>query len=178
MTSKPVRSMASAISPRLHWGAAPLLVLTMLSPLAASLAGQPLRRTHQFQFTPVANPRPDSLTPIHCPRFSILDPRSFTSDPGSPSPDPRPPDRWFARDKVRHFGSSAAIQLMGYGILTIVGVHRTQALIGAALVTASAGIGKEVWDGQGHGTASARDLVWDGLGLVAGSGLVRIADPP
>lgn len=173
-----MRSMVSAISRRLHWSAAPLLVLTMLSPLAASLSAQPLRRPHQFHVSPVANLRPYSPTPIHCPRFSILDPRLSTSDPHSPSPDPRPPDRWFARDKVRHFGSSAAIQLMGYGILTIVGVHRTQALVGAALVTTSAAIGKEVWDGRGHGTASARDLVWDGLGLVAGSGLVRIVDPP
>lgn len=173
MSSKPARSMASAFSLRGHWGTAPLLILTMLSPLAASLSAQPLRRSHQFQFSSIANLRPDSPTPIHCPKFSVLDPRCLT-----PDPDPRPPDRWFARDKVRHFGSSAAIQTMGYGILTVVGWHRTQALVGAALVTASAGIGKEVWDGRGHGTASARDLVWDGLGLVAGSGLVRIADPP
>ena len=60
----------------------------------------------------------------------------------------------------------------------MVGVRRGPALIGATVVTASAGIGKEVWDRRGHGTASARDLAWDGLGLVAGSGLVRIADPP
>jgi len=87
-------------------------------------------------------------------------------------------DRWFARDKARHFGTSAAIQLMGYGILRIAGMSRVRSGLAASLVTASAGVGKELWDRQGHGDASARDLVWDGLGLLAGSGLAKIGDPP
>ena len=87
-------------------------------------------------------------------------------------------DRWFARDKARHFGASAAIQLMGYGLLHIAGMSRSQSMLGATLVTASAGIGKELWDRGGRGTPSGRDLVWDAVGLLTGSGLVRIGDPP
>jgi uncharacterized protein YfiM (DUF2279 family) len=48
----------------------------------------------------------------------------------------------------------------------------------ATVVTASAGLGKELHDRAGHGVASRRDLVWDGLGLLAGTALIRLADPP
>ncbi len=86
-------------------------------------------------------------------------------------------DAWLGRDKVRHFGSSAAIQLLGYGSLRVMGASRGASVLVATLVTGAAGIGKEVQDSRRGGRASLRDLVWDGVGAVAGAGLARLGDP-
>lgn len=85
-------------------------------------------------------------------------------------------DRWFGRDKARHFGTSTAIQLMGYGALRLLGAERTGAMLGAAVVTAAAGIGKEVYDARNGGDPSVRDVVWDAAGLGAGIALSRLGD--
>ena len=85
-------------------------------------------------------------------------------------------DRWLARDKGKHFMASMAIQVTSYGALRVVGARPNAALVGASVITASAGIGKEMHDARGHGNASWRDLVWDGMGLGAGAGLVVLAD--
>ncbi len=87
-------------------------------------------------------------------------------------------DQWFGRDKVRHLGSSTAIQLMGYGGLRVGGASRHTGLVGASLVTFAAGIGKELWDARRGRVASWRDIAWDGVGLLVGTGLARIGDPP
>ncbi len=98
---------------------------------------------------------------------------------GNRPPDPEiAGDHWFGRDKAYHFTVSAALQFVGYRVLRSTGVSRSRALFDASVITAVAGIGKEGWDRMGHGDASVRDLVWDGAGLVTGSGLVRIIDPP
>ena len=86
------------------------------------------------------------------------------------------PDRWFARDKAEHFVTSAVIQVAVFGALRMTGVRQSRALLAASVVTAGAGISKEVWDAQGHGDPSWRDLTWDGIGIVAGSGLAVWAD--
>lgn len=88
------------------------------------------------------------------------------------------PDAWFGADKFRHAGACTAIQLMGYGILRAAGAGRTTAFLGASAVTIAAAVGKEVWDARKGGRASGRDLAWDGVGMVLGSGLARFADPP
>lgn len=75
-----------------------------------------------------------------------------------------PPDRWLGRDKLKHFVTSAFVQSLGYGMLRGAGVSHSLALAGATLSTATVGVGKEVWDAQGHGTPSAKDLVWDAAG--------------
>ncbi len=87
-------------------------------------------------------------------------------------------DRWFGADKLRHAGACTVIQLMGYGLPRIIGAGPTAAFVGASAVTVAAAIGKEVWDARRGGRLSGRDLVWDGVGLVLGSGLARFADPP
>ena len=56
------------------------------------------------------------------------------------------PDRWFAQDKVLHFTAS----------------------LGAAAIVGAAGLWKEWRDRRRGAGFSARDLVWDGLGIVAG----------
>lgn len=83
-------------------------------------------------------------------------------------PGHRPPDDpWLAQDKVKHFFTSAFIQSMAYGSLRAAGVTHGVALAGATVASATAGIGKEVWDAQGHGDPSARDLAWDAAGAGA-----------
>ena len=89
-----------------------------------------------------------------------------------------PRDRWFARDKVRHAGSTAAIQIMGIGLLRLAGASRGASIIGASIVTLGASVGKEIHDAKGGGDPSARDLVWDLVGLGLGSAAVAVADPP
>lgn len=86
------------------------------------------------------------------------------------------PDAWFGRDKVRHFGASTAIQLLGYGSLRLLGASSGASIVGATVITATAGIGKELHDSRRGGEASMRDLVWDGAGAVAGIGLARLGD--
>jgi len=86
-------------------------------------------------------------------------------------------DAWFGRDKLRHTGSSAAIQLMGYGLLRLGGTSRSTSLVCASVVTAAAGIGKELHDARHGGRINARDLVWDGIGILAGTALLQLADP-
>ena len=85
-------------------------------------------------------------------------------------------DRWLARDKGKHFLASVAIQIATYGALRVADARPNAALVGASVVTMSAGIGKEVHDARGHGAPSWRDLVWDGVGLGVGAGLVVLAD--
>lgn len=85
-------------------------------------------------------------------------------------------DRWFARDKGKHFLASVAIQIAAYGALRVADARPNAALVGASVVTMSAGIGKEVHDARGPGALSWRDLVWDGVGLGVGAGLVVLAD--
>ncbi len=89
----------------------------------------------------------------------------------------RPRDAWFGRDKVRHFGTSTSIQLMGYGGARLGGASRHDGTVIASVVTLGAGIGKELWDARRGRQASWRDLVWDAAGLVAGTGLARMGDP-
>jgi putative lipoprotein len=80
------------------------------------------------------------------------------------------PDAWHGEDKLKHFVTSAFVQSFGYGVLRRTGVSHTVALSGATAATATVGVGKEVWDARGHGTPSAKDLVWD----AAGAGLATV----
>ncbi len=166
------RATPARWSPRPAHLVAAIVAIASLAATGAPLSAQPLRRSPLLSLCrfPIA----DSVLPP--PQCLIPSPQSLS--PGAYPPSSDPSDPWFGRDKARHFGASAAIQLMGYGILHIAGLSRTQSMLGAALVTASAGIGKELWDRGGRGTPSRRDLVWDAAGLLTGSGLAQIADPP
>ena len=56
------------------------------------------------------------------------------------------------------------------------GASYAQASWGAAAVTATAGIGKELWDRSHHSDFSYRDLAADGVGLMAGAVWMRQID--
>lgn len=79
-------------------------------------------------------------------------------------PAAHPADGWFGADKVKHFFVSAFVQSVGYSGLQAAGLSRAPALAGATLVTAAAGVGREIHDGRTKGLFSRRDLVWDALG--------------
>lgn len=84
-------------------------------------------------------------------------------------------DGWFSVDKVQHFFTSAFVQSMTYGTLRAAGVSHGVSLAGASVTTAAVGVGKEIYDAKYGGDPSVKDLVWDGLGGVAATGiLVRV----
>lgn len=98
----------------------------------------------------------------------------------APAEVPLPPlraDPWFARDKLMHFTASAVIQGTAHAAFRSRGADYGAASRGAAAVTLTVGIGKEVWDHYhpGH-DASVRDLAWDVVGGTVGAVVVRQID--
>jgi putative lipoprotein len=79
-------------------------------------------------------------------------------------------DSWFGPDKLQHFFTSAFVQSFGYAALRRSGVEHPAALAGASVVTAAAGVGKELRDRRAYGEFSVRDLAWD----VAGAGSATV----
>jgi uncharacterized protein YfiM (DUF2279 family) len=97
------------------------------------------------------------------------------------APDPKAratpaPDPWFGFDKLEHFAASTIIQSWAHTTLRAHGASYAQASWGAAAITASAGIGKEMWDRTHHGDFSYRDLAADGVGLLSGAVMMRQID--
>jgi uncharacterized protein YfiM (DUF2279 family) len=85
-------------------------------------------------------------------------------------------DPWFAKDKLEHFTASLLIQSWAHMTFRARGASYAEASWGAAAVTATAGIGKELWDRHHHSDFSLRDLTWDGVGLVSGAVAMRQID--
>jgi uncharacterized protein YfiM (DUF2279 family) len=78
-------------------------------------------------------------------------------------------DDWFGPDKAKHFFTAAFVQSFSYAAFRTTGMSSGASLAGATVATAAASFGKELWDASGHGTPSARDLVWDAAGAGAAS---------
>jgi len=95
--------------------------------------------------------------------------RSATTMEGQPRQGPA--DRWFASDKLRHFGISFAATGFAYASLRALGVERRAALAGAGTASLLAGLGKELYDQRLGRRFSLRDLAWDVAGAVAGMAL-------
>lgn len=77
-------------------------------------------------------------------------------------------DAWFGEDKLRHFFLSFAATSLAYGAVRSTGAGHTASAIAAGAGAAAAGVWKEFHD-RGRGRPfSRRDLVWDGLGILAG----------
>jgi uncharacterized protein YfiM (DUF2279 family) len=92
---------------------------------------------------------------------------------GPKKPVANDPDPWFGFDKLEHFAASMIIQSWAHTTFRARGASYAQASWGAAAVTATAGIGKELWDRTHHGDFSYRDLTADGAGLLSGAVLMR-----
>ena len=103
---------------------------------------------------------------------------AFTLWSGFPSGSrpPSPQDPWFGRDKLLHFTASAIIQSAAHSAFRWRGATYGSASWAAAGVTASAGIGKELWDRHQKRDFSFRDLTWDGIGGVSAAVLIRQVD--
>ncbi|HEY9225467.1 MAG TPA: hypothetical protein VIP11_02390 [Gemmatimonadaceae bacterium] len=85
----------------------------------------------------------------------------------------RAEDRWFSADKAKHFFTAAFVQSVSFSALRSTGASRGFSLAGATAVSAAVSIGKEIVDARGSGTPSAKDLVWDGAGILAASALLQ-----
>src|SRR5688572_12585178 len=81
------------------------------------------------------------------------------------------PDPWLARDKAFHFGASASLAVMGYGIGAYAFDARGHALLLGAGIAAGVGVTKESLDLAGLGTPSWKDVAWDGIGIATGLAL-------
>ncbi len=149
-----------------------LRVALTLGPL--HMLGAQVESPAALRASPLAHPaRLGITTPALLPASAIPATERWATPNRRPSH-----DRWFGADKFRHFGSCVAIQLIGYGALRVVGAGRSSALGGATVATIAASIWKERADARAGGRISGRDLVWDGAGIIVGSGLARFADMP
>jgi putative lipoprotein len=77
-------------------------------------------------------------------------------------------DPWWGRDKALHFGVSAGVSAGTYAVAATQYPARYPALLWGAGVALGLGVGKEVADAAGLGTASWRDLAWDVIGTATG----------
>ncbi len=89
---------------------------------------------------------------------------------------PLDPDPWFGKDKLLHFGVSAAISAGGYGVgKAAFGGYAGPAILGSSLALAAGGA-KELIDLAGYGDPSWRDLAWDVIGTAVGTGICLSID--
>src|SRR5437764_7765386 len=77
-------------------------------------------------------------------------------------------DPWFGRDKLVHFAASGSLAVVGYAGASMFTEDRPLRIGAGAALAVSAGVAKELWDLDGHGDASWRDLSWDLLGAATG----------
>jgi putative lipoprotein len=77
-------------------------------------------------------------------------------------------DPWFSRDKLIHFAASGSLAVVGYAGASMLTENRAARLGTGAALAVGAGVAKELWDLQGHGDASWRDLSWDLIGAATG----------
>lgn len=79
------------------------------------------------------------------------------------------PDPWFGPDKALHFEAAGSLAVVGYAGAAMITTDRpARAGVGVALGL-GAGIAKELWDLDGHGDPSWRDLTWDLIGATTGA---------
>jgi putative lipoprotein len=103
---------------------------------------------------------------------------AFTLWTGSPGGGrlPAPQDPWFGRDKLMHVTASALIQSAAHSAFRWRGASYQRASWAAAAVTATSGVGKELWDRHRKRDFSYRDLAWDGIGSATAAVVIRQVD--
>ena len=77
-------------------------------------------------------------------------------------------DPWFGRDKLIHFAASGSLAVVGYAGASMLTENRPVRIGAGATLALGAGVAKELWDLDGHGDASWRDLSWDLIGAATG----------
>jgi putative lipoprotein len=83
-------------------------------------------------------------------------------------------DPWFGRDKLLHFEAAGSLALVGYSGAAMLSTDRAARAATGVALGLGAGVAKELWDLDGHGDASWRDLTWDAVGAATGV-LVAVA---
>ncbi len=85
-------------------------------------------------------------------------------------------DAWWSTDKALHFSVSAGIAGAGYGVTAAFSDDlRCKLAFGGGLAL-SAGVAKELWDLNGHGSPSWKDFTWDVIGVATGLLLSWVID--
>jgi putative lipoprotein len=77
-------------------------------------------------------------------------------------------DPWFGRDKVLHFEAAGSLAIVGYAGTAMISTDRPLRAAAGAALGIGAGAAKEIWDLDGHGDPSWRDLTWDVVGATTG----------
>jgi putative lipoprotein len=77
-------------------------------------------------------------------------------------------DPWFGRDKLIHFAAAGSLAVVGYANTSMLTENRAVRAGAGAALAVGAGVAKELWDLDGHGDASWRDLGWDLIGAATG----------
>jgi putative lipoprotein len=77
-------------------------------------------------------------------------------------------DPWFGRDKLLHFAATGSLAVVGYANASMLTENRPARAAAGAALAVGAGAAKELWDLDGHGDASWRDLGWDLVGAATG----------
>jgi putative lipoprotein len=92
---------------------------------------------------------------------SIIPPRSAQGQTADADP-------WWGRDKALHFSAAASLAVIGYAGTSMGTERRPARAAGGAALAVGAGVAKELWDLDGHGDASWKDLSWDLIGAATG----------
>jgi uncharacterized protein YfiM (DUF2279 family) len=85
-------------------------------------------------------------------------------------------DRWFARDKARHFWVSVFATSFVYIAARESNLRRDEAAAVAVGATFALGAGKELHDKRRHGDFSWKDVTWNLIGAGVAVGIARAAD--
>jgi putative lipoprotein len=78
------------------------------------------------------------------------------------------PDPWFGPDKALHFEAAGSLAIVGYAGTSMMSTSRPLRAAAGAALGVGAGAAKELWDLDGHGDPSWRDLTWDLVGAATG----------
>jgi uncharacterized protein YfiM (DUF2279 family) len=92
---------------------------------------------------------------------TLSGPRVARADAGTADP-------WLGDDKLTHFAASGSLAVVGYAGASMLTEDRPLRIGAGAALAVSAGVAKELWDLEGHGDASWRDLGWDLVGAATG----------
>ncbi len=91
-------------------------------------------------------------------------------------PDSTREDKWFARDKLKHFTASFLISAAAYSAARWGNASKDDASITGFAFSSSCGIAKEINDKARRNNWSYKDLVWDFIGGGGGASLSNALD--
>ncbi len=110
-------------------------------------------------------PTPRRLTPVVAVVLGLT--ATLPARPAA-SADSANADPWFGRDKLVHFAAAGSLAVVGYANASMLTESRPARAAAGAALAVGAGAAKELWDLDGHGDASWRDLGWDLVGAATG----------